>query len=176
MRDLGAHHIQGGWEHHAPGSGLPGSPGADPMANDPKVKADFQTLQADVKALQAEVPASLQAQLKADKATIDQALSSLTPQQHRALHDPSSVSPGTPPSDPAAFLTSQLKAANVPDAQINQIVTDFQTYQSTLTTVDPTLSAKIAADQQALAADMPAGAHGGHFNPPPGGLLGPGLL
>jgi hypothetical protein len=175
MKGLGAHRLPGGAEHHAPGSGRFGNGGVDPFANNPKAKADFQTLQTDVKALQAEVPASLQAQLKADKATIDQALSSLTPAQRHAAHDSLATNNGTTPSDPTTFLSTQLKAANVSDAQINQIVTDAQTYQTTLKTIDPTLSAKITADQQALASDVPAGSHGGHFGPA-GGLLGPGLF
>jgi hypothetical protein len=75
-------------------------------------------------------------------------------------------------------LTASLKAANVSDVQINQIVSDFQTYQSTLKTVDPTLYAKISTDQAALAQDMPVGhTHGlNHGTGPMGlGLLGPGL-
>jgi hypothetical protein len=175
MKGHGPHRPVSGAEHHGPGSGPLGMPGADPLASNPQAKAAFQTLQSDVKALQSEVPATLQSQLKTDKATIDQALSSLTPAQRHSAHDALSTNPGTPPSDPTAFLTTQLQAANVPTAQINQIVTDLQTYQTTLKTIDPTLSAKIAADQQALAADLPAGSHGGHFSPA-GGLLGPGLL
>jgi hypothetical protein len=82
--------------------------------------------------------------------------------------------PTAPPSDPTAFLTTQLKAANVSDTEISQIVTDFQSYRTTLDNIDPTLTAKIAADQAALAKDLPAGAH----TPPighPAFLLGPGF-
>jgi hypothetical protein len=141
-----------------------------------QAKADFQTLQNDIKTLQSEIPATLTAQLKADKATIDQALTSLTPAQRKAEHAALGSGTTTPPSDPTAALSASLKAANVSDAQINQIVTDFQTYQSTLQTVDPTLFAKITADQAALAKDLPAlpghqpGPIGGH------GLMGPGLM
>jgi hypothetical protein len=122
----------------------------------PQAKADLQALQTDVKTLQSEVPATLTSQLKADKTTIDNALRSLTPSQWKSLR-PAPSSPTTPPSDPTAALTASLKAANVSDAQINQIVSDFQTYQSTLKTVDPTLYVKISADQAAIAQDMPAG-------------------
>ena len=150
----------GALDHHGrPGGGAPGFPGHDTFATNPQAKADIQTLQTDIKALQAEVPAALQTQLKADKATIDQALSTLTPTQRHDLHKTPPSDPTSPPSDPTAFLTTQLKAANVSDAQISQIVNDFQTYQTTLQTVDPTLSAKITADQAAVAKDLPAGHH-----------------
>ena len=138
-----------------------------------QAQADLQTLQTDVKSLQAEIPSSLQDQLKADKATIDQALHSLTPAQHRAEHQALDSS-ATPPSDPIAALTGRLQAANVPADKITQITTDLQNYQSSLQTVDPTLYAKIQADQAAVSQDLPAGHHPG----PQGGagLLGPGLF
>jgi hypothetical protein len=136
-----------------------------------QAKADLQTLQSDVSTFQSEVqskvPATLQAQIKADRATIKNALSTLTPQQLRAAFPSPSTKPTTPP-DPTTILTTELKAANVPDATINQITSDFQTYESTLKTIDPTLSAKIQADRAALVHDMPA--HAGHPGPTPGTL------
>jgi hypothetical protein len=148
----------------------PGGMGHDLFATNPQAKADMQTLRNDIKTLQAEVPAALQAQLTADKATIDQALASLSPSQRKAEHmTPRST---TPPSDPTAFLTTQLQAANLSASQIAQIKTDLQNYQTTIQTVDPTLYAKITADQAALANDLPSG----HHAPPqlnPGFLLGP---
>jgi hypothetical protein len=152
-------------DHGFPGHGMP--------VLSAQAQADLQTLQTDVKTLQSEIPSSLQAQLKADKATIDQALSSLTPAQHRAEHQALGSST-TPPSDPLTALANQLKAANVSADKITQITTDFQTYQSTLQTVDPTLYAKVQADQAAVSKDLPAGHHPG----PQGGagMLGPGLL
>ena len=146
-----------------------GAPGHGMPALSAQAQADLKTLQNDVKTLQAEVPSSLQDQLKADKATIDQALHSLTRAQHQALD-----SSATSPSDPVAALTSRLQAANVPADKITQITTDLQTYQSTLQTVDPTLYTKIQADQAAVSQDLPAGHHPG----PQGGagLLGPGLF
>jgi hypothetical protein len=158
-----------------PGQGHPGK-GPGMFSLSPQAKADFQTLQTDIKQLQSEVPATLTAQIKADKATIDQALASLTPAQRKAEHTAFDSGTATPPSDPTAALSARLKAANVPDAQINQIVSDFQTYQSTLQTIDPTLTAKITADQAALAKDLPAPS--GHHPGPIGGLdlMGPGLM
>ncbi len=161
-------------KNHVPGQGfpLPGGGSHGMFTASPQAKADMETLHNDIKSLQVEVPAALQAQLKADKATIDQALSSLTPAQRKAEHMVPLSS--TPPSDPTAFLTAQLTAANVPSDKINQIVTDLKNYQTTLQTIDPTLYAKITADQAALAQDLPAGAH----TPPignPGLLVGPRL-
>jgi hypothetical protein len=141
-----------------------------------QAKADMQTLQTDMKTLQSEIPSTVTAQLKADKATIDKALATLTPTQLKALRPDSPPGTTTPPTDPTAALSSTLKTAGLSDAQISQITTDFQNYQNTLKTIDPTLTAKITADQAALAQDMPAGAghHAGSFGGP--GMMGPGLL
>jgi hypothetical protein len=51
---------------------------------------------------------------------------------------------------------TELKAANVSDATINSIVSDFKSYEQTLKTIDPSLTVKIKADGAALAKDMPA--------------------
>jgi hypothetical protein len=163
--DKGPMHDHGFPGHGTPAHGMP--------ALSAQAQADLQTLQTDVKTLQSEIPSSLQDQLKADKATIDQALGSLTPAQHRAEHQALDTS-ATPPSDPLTALADRLKAANVSADKITQITNDFQTYQSTLQTVDPTLYAKIQADQAAVSKDLPAGHHHG----PQGGagMLGPGLL
>jgi hypothetical protein len=141
-----------------------------------QAKADMQTLQTDVKTLQSEIPSSVTAQLKADKATIDKALATLTPTQLKARQPAPPSGTTTPPTDPTALISSTLKTAGLSDAQITQITTDFQNYQNTLKTIDPTLTAKITADQAALSNDMPAGA--GHHAGPLGGpgLMGPGLL
>jgi hypothetical protein len=134
-----------------------GKPGHGMPALSAQAKADMQTLQTDTKTLESEVPSTVTAQLKADKATIDQALATLTPTQLKALR-PAPPSGTTTPPDPTAMLSSTLKTAGLSDARITQITTDFQNYQNTLKTIDPTLSAKITADQAALAKDMPAGA------------------
>ena len=63
-------------DHGFPGVGAPGH-GMPALAS--QAQADLQTLQNDVKSLQAEIPSSLQDQLKADKATIDQALALVDP-------------------------------------------------------------------------------------------------
>jgi hypothetical protein len=151
-------------DHGFPGHGMP--------VLSAQAQAELQTLQTDVKTLQSEIPSSLQEQLKADKATIDQALGSLTPAQHRAEHQALDTS-ATPPSDPLTALADRLKAANVSADKITEITNDFQTYRSTLQTVDPTLYAKIQADQAAVSKDLPAGHHTG----PQGGagMLGPGF-
>src|SRR4051812_28945762 len=88
--DKGPMHDHGFPSVGAPGHGMP--------ALGAQAQADLQTLQNDVKSLQAEIPSSLQDQLKADKATIDQALHSLTPAQQRAQHQALDKST-TPPSD-----------------------------------------------------------------------------
>jgi hypothetical protein len=162
-------------KRHGPGIGpgfAAGGFGRDSFAVSPQVKADVQTLRSDIKTLQAEIPTALQAQLKADKATVEQALASLDPSQRKAerLTPPST----TPSSDPTAFLTTQLQAANVSASQIAQITTDLQNYQTTIQSVDPTLYAKITTDQAALAQDLPPGHHASQqLNP--GFLLGPQL-
>ncbi len=135
----------------------------------------MQTLQTDMKTLQSEVPSTVTAQLKADKATIDHALATLTPTQLKALRPAPPSGTATPPTDPTAALSSTLKNAGLSDAQISQITTDFQNYQNTLKTIDPTLAAKITTDQAAFANDMPAdaGHHVASFGGP--GMMGPGL-
>jgi hypothetical protein len=163
---------------HAPGFAFPGheKAGHGMPAPSAQAKADIQTLQTDMKTLQSEIPSMVTAQLKADKATIDHALATLTPAQLKALRPAPPSGTANPPTDPTAALSSTLKTAGLSDAQISQIATDFQNYQNTLKTIDPTLTAKITADQAALANDMPAGAghHVGSFGGP--GMMGPGLL
>ena len=70
----------------------------------------------------------------------------------------SGVAPRPPPggsanSDPTANLAADLTAAGVSSTQANTIVTDFQNLKNALTTTDPTLQAKIAADQAAITKD-----------------------
>ena len=117
-----------------------------------QLQADFQTLQADQKALQAEIPTSLTDAVKADQAIIEQAFSSLTPAQRHALH-PGGPQGGPPSGDPTANLAADLNAAGVSSTQASTIVTDFQNLKNALTTTDPTLQAKIAADQAAITKD-----------------------
>jgi hypothetical protein len=163
---------------HARGFAFPGhgNAGHGMPAPSAQAKADLQTLQTDMKTLQSEIPSTVTAQLKADKATIDQALTTLTPTQLKALRPAPPSGTTTPPTDPTAMLSTTLKTAGLSEAQISQITTDFQSYQNTLKTIDPTLTAKITADQAALANDMPTGAghHAGSFGGP--GMMGPGLL
>ena len=146
-------------DHHFPGPHTDFQVKGDPSHTMPplsaQAKADMQTLASDVSQLQSEVPTTLQAQIKADKTTIENALSSLTPQERRAAFPAPSTKPTTP-LDPTTILTTALKAANVSDVTISSISSDLKTYESTLKTVDPTLSAKIQADRAALAKDMPA--------------------
>ena len=137
-----------------------GTPGHGMPALSAQAQADLQSLQTDVKTLQSEIPSALQNQLAADKATIDQALSSLTPAQRHADHQARGTST-TPPSDPITALTDRLKAANVSSDKITQITTDLQNYQSALQTVDSTLYAKVQSDQAALSKDLPTGHHPG---------------
>jgi hypothetical protein len=56
-------------------------------------------------------------------------------------------------TDPMANLASSLENAGVSTAQANQVVTDLQNLKNAETTTDPTLQAKIAADQAAIAKD-----------------------
>jgi hypothetical protein len=110
------------------------------------------------------VPADLAAKMTADKAIIQQAFASMTPAQYRAEHNGSHNGTGMPgTTNPTTALSARLAAANVPTDQIQSIVSDFQTYRTTLANLDPALSAKIAADRAALAKDLPAGA-GHHFH------------
>jgi hypothetical protein len=71
---------------------------------------------------------------------------------------------GTSNGDPTANLLADLTTAGVSSAQANQIVTDFQNLKTALTTTDPALQAKIAADQAAITKDggpnLPAHDHG----------------
>src|SRR5271157_2358539 len=131
-------------------SGIAGRSFQAPSA---QLQAAFQTLQTDEKALQAQIPASLTAAVKADQAVIRQAFSSLTPTQMQALR-PSGPSSGTPSSNPTANLTATLTAAGVSSSEITTIETDFQNLKNALTTTtDPTLQAKIAADEAAIVKD-----------------------
>ena len=65
-----------------------------------QAKADMQTLQTDMKTLQSEIPSTVTAQLKADKATIDKALATLTPTQLKALRPAPPSGTTTPPIRP----------------------------------------------------------------------------
>ena len=119
----------------------------------PQLKADFTTLEDDMKTLQSEVPATLTATLKADQQIILKALGS----RPMAMPKPGSRPPGdhsfTPGSDPSANMASMLEKAGVSSAQATQIATDFQNYQTTLKSLDPTLQTKITADKAAITKD-----------------------
>jgi hypothetical protein len=153
---------------HGTGAHAFEGPGHSPFTPSPQVQADFTTLQNDMKTLESKVPATLTTQISADKAVIAKALAALTPTQRQADHiGHPKVAPG---SDPFAGLAADLKAANVPDAQINSIEADFKTYQSTLKSIAPALNTKIAADQATLSKDLPASAD---HHPVPLGGSGP---
>jgi len=130
-------------------SGVAGKSFKAPSA---QLQTDFQTLQTDEKALQAEIPASLTAAVKADQAVIQKAFSSLTPTQLKALQ-PSGPPTRTSSSNPTANLTTTLTTAGVSSSEINTITTDSQNLKNALTTTDPTLQAKIAADEAAIVKD-----------------------
>ncbi len=128
-----------------------------------QLQTDFQTLQTDQKALQAEIPASLTAAVQADQGVIRQAFSSLSPTQMQALR-PSGPPTGTSSSNPTTNLTATLTAAGISSSQISTIETDLQNLKNAYTTTDPTLQAKIAADEAAIVKDggpsLPANSHG----------------
>jgi hypothetical protein len=117
-----------------------------------QLQTDFKTLQTDEKALQAQIPASLTAAVKADQAVIRQAFSSLTPTQMKALL-PSGPPTGTPSSNPTANLTATLTAAGISSSEISTITTDYQNLKNAYTTTDPTLQTTIAADEAAIVKD-----------------------
>jgi hypothetical protein len=117
-----------------------------------QLQADFQTLRTDQKTLRSEIPANLTATVKADQAVIQKAFSSLTSTQRKALFAGDGQS-GSSTSDPTANLAANLTAAGVSPSQVGTIVTDLQSLKNALTTTDPTLQAKIAADQAAIVKD-----------------------
>jgi hypothetical protein len=159
----------GGAGHGMAFPGLPNgvAPGGDTgksfKAPSAQLQADFKTLQTDEKALQAEIPASLTAAVKADQTVIQKALSSLTPTQMQALR-PSGPPSGTSSGDATAQMTATLTAAGISPTQISTIESDYQNLKNALTTTDPTLQAKISADEAAISKDggptMPANGHG----------------
>ena len=117
-----------------------------------QLQTDFQTLQTDRKALLAQIPASLTAAVKADQAVIQKAFSSLTPTHLKALH-PGGAPSGTTSSNPTANMTATLTAAGISSSEINTITTDNQNLKNAMSTTDPTLQAKIAADEAAIVKD-----------------------
>jgi hypothetical protein len=139
--------------HGAPNGGAPGGvAGKSFQAPSAQLQTDFQTLQTDQKALQAEIPASLTEAVKADQAVIQKAFSTLTPTQMQALR------PGGPPSgtsngNSTANLTAALTSAGVSSSEINTITTDIQNLKNAYITTDPTLQAKISADEAAIVKD-----------------------
>ncbi len=143
-----------------------------PKAPSAQLQKDFQTLQTDEKTLKSEIPTSLTSAVKADQATIQQALSSLTQAQWQALRPsapPSGSTSGsstTTPPDPTANLTNALKEAGVSSSEISTITTDLQNLKTAYTTTDPTLQTKIAADEASIVKD------GGPAMPPGGGMMG----
>ena len=66
------------------GFGGPGFAGPQFTQLSGQLQADFETLDTDQKALKAEIPANVTAAVKADQATIQKAISSLTPTQLKA--------------------------------------------------------------------------------------------
>jgi len=139
-----------------------------PKAMSAALKADLTTLQTDITQLQSELPSSVTSALTADQAIISKALGSMPrPNQNgKAMAPPSKSSP-----DPSAGMTTMLEKAGISASQATQVATDFQTYQTDLTTIDPTLQAKIAADQAAIKNDggptFPAHGAGIGFPGPP---------
>jgi hypothetical protein len=133
-----------------------------------QLQKDFQALQTDMQTLQSEIPTSLTAAVKADGEVIRKAFSSLTPTQMKALL-PSAPPSSTSTEDPTARLTATLTTAGVSSSEINTITTDQQNLQNALTTTDPTLQAKIAADKAAIVKD---GGPSMPDNGPGGGPLG----
>jgi hypothetical protein len=117
-----------------------------------QLRADFQTLQSDTQTLLAEIPSNLTSAVKSDRSIIQKAFSSLTPTERKALlpGGPKQVTPG---SDPLTNLAADLTSAGVSSDQVNTVVTDIQNLKTALTTTDPTLQAKIAADKAAITND-----------------------
>jgi len=137
----------------APNGVAPGGvAGKNFNAPSPQLQADFQTLQTDQKALLSQISPSLTAAVKADRATIQKAFSSLTPTQLKALL-PGGPPSGTTSSNPTANMTAILTAAGVSSSEINTITTDMQNLKTAMATTDPTLQAKIAADKAAIVKD-----------------------
>ncbi len=137
-------------------SAFPGAPGgvAGKTLNAPsaQLQTDFKTLHTDEKALQAEIPSNLTAAVKADQTVIQQAFSSLTQTQLQALR-PSGPPSGTTSSNPTANMTATLTTAGVSSSQITAIETDFKNLQTAISTTDPSLQTKIAADKAAIVQD-----------------------
>ncbi len=149
-----------------------------PKAPSAQLQKDFRTLQIDEKTLRSEIPTSLTSAVKADQATIQKALSSLTQAQIQALR-PSAPPSGTTSTsstssapDPTSNLTTALTEAGVPSSEINTITTDMQNLKTAYSTTDPTLQTRIAADEAAIVKD------GGPSMPPGGGFMGgmPGMF
>jgi hypothetical protein len=113
-----------------------------------QLQSDFKTLMTDEKTLQSEIPSSLTAAVRADQDVIRQAFSKLTPSQIKSLNP--DAAPG---SDPSANMAANLTAAGVSSTQASAIETDIQNLTNALTTTDPTLQSKIAADKAAIAKD-----------------------
>jgi hypothetical protein len=138
--------VKGSWTADFAHSGKHGS--FTPPAMSATLKADFTTLQNDEKQLRSELPSSVTSAVAADQAVISKALASLAPPKHdgKFMAPPSTLS-----SPPSGGMTTMLEQAGISAAQATQIATDFQTYQTDLKTIDPTLQAKIAADEAAIA-------------------------
>ena len=117
-----------------------------------QLQTDYKTLHTDQKTLQAEIPASLTAAVKADLDIIHQAFAKLTPTQMQALHS-SGTQGGTISSESTSSLTAALTAAGVSSSEINTITTDVQNLKNAYTTTDLALQAKIAADKAAIGKD-----------------------
>jgi len=132
-----------------------------PSAMSATLKADFTTLQNDEQQLQSQLPASVTSAVTADQAVISKALASAAPPTHGGKLMATRFAVSAPSS---GDMTAMLEKAGISAAQATQIATDFQTYQTDLKTIDPTLQTKIAADQAAIAKDggptLPAGGAG----------------
>jgi len=161
---------KGNWTADLAHNGKHGS--FTPPAMSATLKADFTTLQNDEKQLRSELPASVTSAVAADRAVISKAFASLAPSAHNGTFMVPQSTSSTPPS---GGMTAMLEKAGISAAQATQIAADFQTYQADLKTTDPTLQAKIAADQAAIVQaggpTMPTGARGmGLFGGPMHGM------
>jgi hypothetical protein len=145
--------------------------GHDLASAGPQVQADLLALQADTKALQAEVPADLTAKVRADRTMIEEAHATLAPGSFNAPTAWQAPTPDTFTSDQVGRISTMLRNAGNSDQEINALIADFKTYKKTIDSLDPALHAKIAADKAALAKDLGPG-HRADLN----GAAGTGLL
>lgn len=157
------------------GRGFRGDKGAPLAPSDvsrvnPQLQADLETLKTDLQALRDQIPADLVSRLQADQTLIDNAMASTRPaRSHPEFPAPSNglamptrdlitplLDPARASADASTHFDEMLARSGLSSEQTSAIKADIEELKTTLSTLDPALQEKIAADRAAIEKDFAA--------------------